>query len=350
MRISIIIPVYNNEAYIERCLESLTGQTYNDIEIVVIDDGSEDQTGNILKRIGKTEDRLKLIFQENQGPSVARNKGLDACSGDLVTFVDSDDYLEKDALEKLAANFDDDVDAVFFPFIKEYPSKNIVTELFPGKRITFENSDVREYLLRKLIGPVSDNGPIKPLEMDRLNTCWGKVYRKTILKDIRFVDTKIIWLEDGWFNIQAMYNVKQKIVYTSETYYHYNKSNMLSFLHTFKENYFSRRLNVYKRMEHFITVNGMDGNLVNLANRIMLDRFSILLYISQADYSFKRRCKEIKRVLRYRGYEKWKDKAEISDMGWVWKSYYFLCDHNQWLLLAIFFEIVRCYSLLKSQI
>lgn len=349
MKVSVIVPVYNNETYIEKCLESLIGQTYNNIEILVIDDGSKDQTSNILKRIGKTEERLKLIFQENQGPSIARNKGLDACSGDLITFVDSDDYLEKDALEKLVANFGDDVDAVFFPFIREYPSKKIITELFPEKQVTFENSEVREYILGRLIGPISDKGPINPLEMDRLNTCWGKIYRKTILENIRFVDTKIIWLEDGWFNIQAIHSIKKKIVYTSETYYHYNKSNMSSFLHTFKKDYFNRRLNVYKRIERFIMVNGLNGNLVNLANRIILDRFSILLYISQADYSFNKRCKEIKKVLHYREYGRWKEKADISDMGYIWKGYYFLCDHNQWLLLAIFFEIIRCYSLLKNR-
>lgn len=350
MKVSVIVPVYNSEKYIKQCLESLIGQTYNNIEIIAVDDGSSDQTSDILKRMGHVDRRLKLIFQENQGPSLARNSGLEACSGDLITFVDSDDYLEKDALEKLVAKFDDDVDAVFFPFIREYLSKKIVTELFREKQITFESSDVRQCLLRRLIGPVSENGSLKPLEMDRLNTCWGKIYRKEILNDIRFVDTKIIWLEDGWFNIQAINNVKQKIVYTSDTYYHYNKSNMSSFLHTFKADYFNRRLNTYKKIEHFITENGMDENMVNLANRIMLDRFSILLHISQADYSFRKRCKEIRKVLRYRGYEVWENRADISDIGCIWKGYFFLCDHNQWPLLAVLFETIRWYSLLKNHI
>ena len=96
-KISVIIPVYNGEKYIQRCVDSVLNQTYSDIEIIVINDGSTDNTENILKSYSN----IVLINKENEGVSKARNTGLSLAKGDYVYFCDADDYLEKNAFEIL---------------------------------------------------------------------------------------------------------------------------------------------------------------------------------------------------------------------------------------------------------
>ena len=95
--ISIIIPVYKVEPYLERCLDSVVGQTYRNLEIILVDDGSPDRSGEICDEYAAHDGRIIVIHQENQGVSAARNAGLDIAKGDYILFVDSDDWLEKDA-------------------------------------------------------------------------------------------------------------------------------------------------------------------------------------------------------------------------------------------------------------
>lgn len=102
MKISVIIPVYNVEKYIEKCLDSVVNQTYKNIEIIIIDDETPDGSIEICKKYIKSDDRIILIQQKNKGLSGARNTGLKKATGEYVLFVDSDDYLSKDALEKFA--------------------------------------------------------------------------------------------------------------------------------------------------------------------------------------------------------------------------------------------------------
>lgn len=100
-KISIIIPVYNNEKYVEKCIRSVMEQTYKNIEIIVINDGSKDESGVILEHLAAEDERILLIHQENSGVAAARNHGLDIASGEYLTFVDGDDYVDNDYIVQL---------------------------------------------------------------------------------------------------------------------------------------------------------------------------------------------------------------------------------------------------------
>ena len=102
--ITIIIPVYNVEPYIHRCLDSVINQTYKNLEIILIDDGSTDKSGSICDEYKKKDSRIIVIHQKNQGVSAARNAGLDICKGEYISFIDSDDYVDKKFAEKLINN------------------------------------------------------------------------------------------------------------------------------------------------------------------------------------------------------------------------------------------------------
>lgn len=100
-KISVVLPVYNCEKYIDRCIDSIINQTYKNFEIILVNDGSTDNSLNLLKKYKKKDKRIILIDKKNEGVSVARNIAIDRSSGDYITFVDADDYLEKDALETM---------------------------------------------------------------------------------------------------------------------------------------------------------------------------------------------------------------------------------------------------------
>lgn len=99
--VSVIIPVYNNERYIEECVRSVQNQTFADLEMIVINDGSTDGSGEILERILREDKRIRLFHQENKGAGAARNKGLDMAEGRYLIFVDGDDWIAPDYIEKL---------------------------------------------------------------------------------------------------------------------------------------------------------------------------------------------------------------------------------------------------------
>jgi len=109
---SVIVPVYNVEQYLDKCLASILGQTYKDFECIVVDDGSPDNSSAIIDKYVKQDQRFKVIHQKNMGVSAARNAGLAIAQGDYITFVDSDDYISNEYLEKFAlkiANTDADI-------------------------------------------------------------------------------------------------------------------------------------------------------------------------------------------------------------------------------------------------
>lgn len=116
---SFIVPVYNTEKYLDKCLNSLVNQTYKDFDIVIINDGSKDNSQNIIDKYVDKYDFIKCIKQKNSGLSVARNNGLKKCRGKFVLFIDSDDYIEKDTLKKIDDSINEDTDLLRFQLFIE---------------------------------------------------------------------------------------------------------------------------------------------------------------------------------------------------------------------------------------
>jgi len=121
---SIIIPVYNAEKHLDKCLRSVVGQTYKDIEIIVINDGSTDNSAQIIERYGKLDSRIKVITQKNSGPSAARNSGLRSAAKEYILFIDSDDFIAENTCERLAEYVERDKSDVYvFGLYYDYGNK-----------------------------------------------------------------------------------------------------------------------------------------------------------------------------------------------------------------------------------
>lgn len=152
-KVSVIVPIYNVEKYLEKCINSLLSQTLEDIQIILVNDGSKDNSGNIAKEYEKNnKDRVIYVEKENGGLSDARNYGLKYATGDFIAFLDSDDYIEKNAYEKMYNKaIEENADYVECDFLWEFPNKIRVDKQYPYKNKKEMLSFVRVVAWNKLI-------------------------------------------------------------------------------------------------------------------------------------------------------------------------------------------------------
>lgn len=152
-KVSVIVPIYNVEKYLEKCINSLLSQTLEDIQIILVNDGSKDNSGNIAKEYGKNnKGRVIYVEKENGGLSYARNYGLKYATGDFIAFLDSDDYIEKNAYEEMYNKaIEENADYVECDFIWEFPNKIRVDKQYPYKNKKEMLSFVRVVAWNKLI-------------------------------------------------------------------------------------------------------------------------------------------------------------------------------------------------------
>ncbi len=202
MKISVVVPVYNVEAYIKKCIDSILKQTYKNLEIFLVDDGSLDKCGEICDAYGKMDKRIIVIHKENGGLSDARNTGIERATGEYIVFVDSDDYIEETMVENLyeaITAYDADI-ACCAKFV-ETEDKAVVQ----NNGLAFcENSE--QVLGRMLL-------------LDDIDTsAWGKMYRLSLFENIRYPFGK--YYEDMGTTYK-LFDKAEKIVHISNPGYHY---------------------------------------------------------------------------------------------------------------------------------
>ena len=205
--LTIIIPMYNCEDYIDRCIESIINQKDISVEIVLINDGSTDNTlSKVLKYCNEYEN-IKLINQKNRGVSYARNIGIENANGKYILFVDSDDYLIKDSLQSILKMAKEDYDIIRFSYVIKNKNKE--------QRVIFEEMEYNTYDEKKIF---INNFLSNSYE----NMVWGQLIKKDLLKNVMF-DEKIFYAEDFLFNYE-LYEKATKIKYTSKIVYSYEKN------------------------------------------------------------------------------------------------------------------------------
>ena len=212
-KITVIVPVYNVEHYLDKCLDSLINQTYKNLEIIVINDGSTDNSGIICQEYAQKDNRIIYVEKENGGQSEARNMGLDRMTGSYVTFVDSDDWVESDYVETL------------YQKITEYQA-----DIAVGNYYSFNESEGMYYF--HIFGDsyyekVYDNVSIfenlyesQEMKSFALISVWGKLYKADLFKQLRFDIGRLG--EDGYLN-QKIYLLAEKTIYLNKGLYAYRQ-------------------------------------------------------------------------------------------------------------------------------
>ena len=191
--VSIVTPVYKAEKYLEPCIKSLINQSYKNLEIILVDDGSPDNCGKICDDWAKKDERIVVIHQKNQGVSAARNSGLNTATGEYLMFLDSDDTLKTNAVEVLLRTIEkDNVDFVVGSYLKVFDNKTEVVCMGNICNVDADNKDVFYNMLKNIMA----------------FKIWGNIYRMDIAKDIKF-QVGHSWGEDFDFNLSYMLKIKK---------------------------------------------------------------------------------------------------------------------------------------------
>lgn len=205
--ISVIIPVYNSEAWIERCVRSVQNNTYQNLEIICINDGSSDNSLALLKRMQAEDDRIIVIDQKNGGVSAARNAGLKQAHGEYIAFVDSDDWVHRQYFEKLlffGKKYNADAVCCMHNNTSEYNESSVLREAAAP-------SDIRVLNAKEALNFFETKGSI-----------WGKLYRSRILQGKSFVKD-MCWGEDIFFNFTVYPHADIIVYFPSHLYFYFSR-------------------------------------------------------------------------------------------------------------------------------
>lgn len=323
--ISIIVPVYNAEKYLEQCLNSLLKQTYQKLEIICVNDGSTDKSGRILEQFQKNDFRIKIINKTNEGVSKARNTALEEASGEFLMFVDADDWIDENTCERmLNCQKETQADIVMWPYMSEHKHNAIAKSIFAEDKVVFLEDEVREKIHRRLIGLVGEELKY-PEKADSLCPVWGKLYKRKLIEQykIRFLDIRDIGsYEDGMFNLKVFFYVK-KAVYVQNYSYHYRRTNINSETSGYKEKLSGQWEKLYLIMENYIDENQLPSLYIEaLNNRIALGILGLGLNLMSSTMNFMQKRQEIKRLISrpiYRGAVK---KLPLKYLPFHWKIFY----------------------------
>ena len=206
--ISVIIPAFNAEKYISKCVESIVRNSYKNLEIIIVNDGSEDNTLNIAKELKNRDSRIAVINKKNGGVSSARNKGLDIAKGEYVAFIDSDDYISENYFETLISETQSGADITSCRHICVNESGNVLLDPFSKVEtvITYTAQDLADNYFRLVTAGV-------------INSTCGKLYNKALIGETRFSHT-LKWGEDASFNLEVFKKMEKMTVLPDKGYFY----------------------------------------------------------------------------------------------------------------------------------
>lgn len=249
-KVSIIIPVFNGEEHIQNCINSIINQTYKNIEIIIINDGSLDSTKIKCEELSRKDTRIKLINQKNAGPSVARNTGIENASGNLIQFVDVDDSIKPNMVSKLVEKIDSETDLVIcgYDTINQVNGKVIMKNNCDGINKRFHFAEFKQFF-------------VKFYDLTILRQPWNKIYKKEIISNnqIRF-DSRVKNAEDLLFNLEY-YEKCNNVQIIDESLYRYSVGISNSLTSNYKADFFENRKEVYIEIFNFLSRNNIkSGN------------------------------------------------------------------------------------------
>lgn len=204
-QISVIVPIYKVEKYLKKCVDSILCQSYSNLEIILVDDGSPDGCADICDEYATNDDRIRVIHKNNGGLSSARNAGLDVANGELICFVDSDDYIELDMMDKMKKRMDKDFSDIVVCSTRGVDESNIITfESKWNKDDCFNQDAFWSNLYTNSMGLGT--------------TAWGKLYKKELFAEVRFDEGK---LHEDEYILHKIIDQCSKISVMEDVFYNY---------------------------------------------------------------------------------------------------------------------------------
>lgn len=288
--VSIIIPVYNAEVYLRQCLDSVISQTYQNLQIILVNDGSTDNSAAICEEYKVRDGRIRVIHKVNEGAGLARNEGLKYVEGKYVTFVDSDDWISLDRIERLVIQMKDvNADVVIGGNTKCRNDGSVIgkTELpFHG---LYENDEIREKIMLALIA--ADDTSKRDLGIPM--SVWSNLYLFSIIKEnmILFSSEREYVSEDLFFNLEFL-KYARRVLMSYETGYNY-RYNPMSITRKFDENQIQRTYCFYQKLKS-INLGITD---LRIKRCVIAKLRSLLLMIMHGDNTLEYKLHKMREIL-----------------------------------------------------
>lgn len=324
-KISVIIPVYNTGKYLNKCIESIIAQTYANLEILLVDDGSEEFTANLCDQLAAKDNRINVFHKINEGVSIARNYGMKKATGDYIGFVDSDDWIDNNMYEVLIEKFlETDADVVFCDARTVWDNVKIEADTFEGvSSVLLRNTDVSPDTLCQMAGSV----------------CRG-LYKSSTIKNVYFGEG-LKFSEDRYFNLQAIAKASG-IFYLKQAFYN-RYMRVGSCVNSYHPNGVSIIKKAYSLIDAFVDkIWGKDYVLPYHIQRANL--YLAMLYgVFKSGKSFLGKYQEIKAIASDKDVQVLLNNVTINDFRFK------LIIHHRYMLLYLFLSVHSFYKILKNK-
>lgn len=335
--VSIIIPAYNAEKYIENCINSIVKQTYKDIEIIVIDDGSTDTTADIVKKKASECDYLRYYYQVNSGAAVARNNGIVHSNGEYIMFVDADDEIKENIIYELLDILKDSTIDIVACCCDVFDDKCIEEEHFFENDFEFNESN-KEMLFEQLID-LNKHHPGKVTTA--IGVPWGKLYRKNLLiNNGIFFDEKLRRAQDNIFNMYS-FNYASKIFYYNKCLYRYRRDHISAFRNT--------PYQLYQVLEARKVFFEKCPNRLSSDISILFQKEKMLYFFISLYRMFETNCSNDE-VIKLINEDIYKDAIETENINRKWLPLIFLVKVKNITLLRFMFLLVIKMKHLKDKL
>lgn len=335
--VSIVVPVYHVGAYLHQCVDSILNQTYQNIELILVDDGGDDECPAICDQYVAQDGRVFCIHKKNEGQSLARKAGTERAGGDYFMFVDGDDWLEQNAVEdSLKIALEQCADVVCFGYKRIYIDNVFETSVFPwdGELRMWEQGEIAD-LQRRIIG-------LTGIELayveaaDRMAPMWGKLYSSDVVSAGKWISEREVGSsEDALFNLYALSACK-RFVYINQYLYCYRKTNTYATTRAYRKDMVEKWEALFDYFRQHIVMTKdrvMCENALN--NRIALSILGIGLNELNSERSFFQKAQYLRNVTEKSQWQRAYDKLEFRYFPPKWKVFFFLCKHKQTELLLI---------------
>ena len=317
--ISVIIPVYKAERYVEKCIDSIINQSYQNLEIILVDDGSPDNCGRICDEYAKKDNRIIVIHKKNEGVAEARNSGLDKASGNCIAFIDADDWIEKEYFEEMFKQLKEQKADVVLCAYNRVTGSRIEKINEKGENISF---NTQEYLINSL-NPQTGFG-----------VCHTKLIKSKCLKDIKF-NRDLHVGEDALFNIEISKNIQKAYIHRKVLYNY--RINSDSVVKRFDENYAQKYLNAMKSVEQYITCNYKEKKIIQ--NYYNFVAYHVMLVAVNYCYNPKNNCnnrrKLLSEVCNNEVFKEGIEKSNYENISLTRKITLFTLKHKLYFLTSI---------------
>lgn len=335
-KISIIIPIYKVDKYLRYCVDSVINQSYRNIEIILVDDGSPDKCPKICDEYAEMDNRVYVIHKENGGTSDARRQGLAKATGEYVMFVDGDDWLDTDIVEECVKciSLSEEPDCVVFTYTREYPNNSIIAHVMDSSCV-LTGFEAEDRVYRRLFGLIGSELR-HPERLENMGSCCMKLYKSEFAKNGRFYDINEIGSsEDVLFNMFALYGC-QKIIYIDKPSYHYRKMGD-SITSSYRANLICQWNRLFDIIENIIKEKELGQRYMTaLSTRITLSILGIgMNELCGRDIALREKIGNIRCYLNTKRYRAAVNEIDLSLLPLPWKTMVFFAKYKMVYLLYV---------------